>query len=212
MKHKGFTLAEVLITLGIIGVVAAMTLPGLIQNYQKKVTATKLKKFYSTMNQAIKLSEADNGDCDTWEYPTTIENLPVFVNKYLSNYIKTVSIEYYAEFPILRFSDGSAVVLMFSFDDYGLQIVDFFYIQKPSKSLIEILEQQVDASNYFDFSLYAGTRNDWGVTKKCTLWAKPHYWDGSRETLIQKCKENSPDYCTYLIQYDGWEIKDDYPW
>ena len=35
-NRPGFTLAEVLITLGIIGVVAAMTLPGLVQNYQKK--------------------------------------------------------------------------------------------------------------------------------------------------------------------------------
>ena len=35
--QKGFTLAEVLITLGIIGIVAAMTIPNLIENYQKKV-------------------------------------------------------------------------------------------------------------------------------------------------------------------------------
>ena len=36
MKKRAFTLAEVLITLGIIGVVAAMTIPTLISNYQKK--------------------------------------------------------------------------------------------------------------------------------------------------------------------------------
>ncbi len=39
MKN-GFTLAEVLITLGIIGIVAAMTMPALIANYQKKVLVT----------------------------------------------------------------------------------------------------------------------------------------------------------------------------
>ncbi len=44
MKNFGFTLAEVLITLGIIGVIAALTLPNLIANYQKKVWATQLKK------------------------------------------------------------------------------------------------------------------------------------------------------------------------
>ena len=38
MKTKfGFTLAEVLITLGIIGVVAALTLPSLVTNYQKQI-------------------------------------------------------------------------------------------------------------------------------------------------------------------------------
>ena len=44
MNNKGFTLAEVLITLGIIGVVAALTLPSLITNYQKKQIVAQLKK------------------------------------------------------------------------------------------------------------------------------------------------------------------------
>lgn len=53
MKKKAFTLAEVLITLGIIGVVAAITMPVLINKYQEIVTVTKVKKFYSLMSQAI---------------------------------------------------------------------------------------------------------------------------------------------------------------
>ena len=53
MKLRGFTLAEVLITLGIIGVVAAMTIPMLIINYQKRLTLTRLKKTYSQLNQVI---------------------------------------------------------------------------------------------------------------------------------------------------------------
>jgi len=44
---KGFTLAEVLITLGIIGVVAAMTIPTLMTKYAKQRTETQLVKFYS---------------------------------------------------------------------------------------------------------------------------------------------------------------------
>ena len=49
MKHKkfAFTMAEVLITLGVIGVVAAMTLPPLIENYQKTVWVKQLQKNYS---------------------------------------------------------------------------------------------------------------------------------------------------------------------
>ena len=46
-KTFGFTLAEVLITLGIIGVVAALTIPGLIINYKKARTVTVLKETYS---------------------------------------------------------------------------------------------------------------------------------------------------------------------
>ena len=51
-KH-GFTLAEVLITLGIIGVVAALTIPSLISNYQKSQYVVGLKKAYSQSNNAL---------------------------------------------------------------------------------------------------------------------------------------------------------------
>lgn len=65
-KFQGFTLAEVLITLGIIGVVAAMTMPTLINNYQEKVIITKLKKSYSTMQQAYLLAVNEKGPIETW--------------------------------------------------------------------------------------------------------------------------------------------------
>ena len=61
-KRKiAFTLAEVLITLGIIGVVAALTLPSVIQNYKKQVTVNQLKKAYSTLGQVAQKAFADNG-------------------------------------------------------------------------------------------------------------------------------------------------------
>ncbi len=52
-RKIGFTLAEVLITLTIIGVVAAFTIPTLISNYQKKEYVTALKKAYTEFNQAL---------------------------------------------------------------------------------------------------------------------------------------------------------------
>ena len=60
-KIFGFTLAEVLITLGVIGVVAAMTLPTLIHNYQKMVWVNQLKKSYSTLEQGFQKMMADEG-------------------------------------------------------------------------------------------------------------------------------------------------------
>ena len=56
-KKVAFTLAEVLITLGIIGVVAALTIPNVVSNYKKKVVETRLAKLYSVLNQAVELSE-----------------------------------------------------------------------------------------------------------------------------------------------------------
>jgi len=59
----GFTLAEVLITLGIIGVVAALTIPSLIADYQNTQYIVGLKKSYAEMTEALKLMAIDNG-CD----------------------------------------------------------------------------------------------------------------------------------------------------
>lgn len=56
-----FTLAEVLVTLGIIGIVAAMTLPSLIQNYQHKVLETQFKKAYSILYQLVLDVQNDSG-------------------------------------------------------------------------------------------------------------------------------------------------------
>uniref|UniRef100_UPI00402A565C type II secretion system protein n=1 Tax=Candidatus Scatousia sp. TaxID=3085663 RepID=UPI00402A565C len=53
IRKKGFTLAEVLITLGIIGIVAAMTLPTLVNKYQKRTYIAGLQKFYTQISQAM---------------------------------------------------------------------------------------------------------------------------------------------------------------
>src|SRR5574344_2035276 len=64
MKKFAFTLAEVLIVLGIIGVVAAMTIPTLINNYQVSQYESALKHTYSTLIAGFKQIELNN-DCDS---------------------------------------------------------------------------------------------------------------------------------------------------
>lgn len=60
-RSKAFTLAEVLITLGIIGIVAALTLPSLMAKYQKMVYVNQLKKSYSVVTNGFKKMMADDG-------------------------------------------------------------------------------------------------------------------------------------------------------
>ena len=60
-RKAAFTLAEVLITLGVIGIVAAMTMPVLTANYQKTVLKNQFKKAYSTYQQALLKTSFDNG-------------------------------------------------------------------------------------------------------------------------------------------------------
>lgn len=77
----GFTLAEVLITLGIVGVVAALTIPSLINNYKAQRLRTQFLKSYSTIQQVFKQMEADDVSTDPTSYATH-EYYKVFM-KYL---------------------------------------------------------------------------------------------------------------------------------
>ena len=85
---NAFTLAEVLITLGIIGIVAAMTLPTLLNKYNEQVTVTKVKKFYSTINQALLFAVKNNGTVDVWDYIEKDEESNSIRSNKLVNYLK----------------------------------------------------------------------------------------------------------------------------
>ena len=90
---KGFTLSEVLITLGVVGVIAAMTLPALIRNINYFQYKTAYKKGYSVMSQAL-LSMV-NDDQFIWGGDFIADNGYNYNNNYgdnfklLSKYLKT---------------------------------------------------------------------------------------------------------------------------
>ncbi len=90
-KTKAFTLAEVLITLGIIGIVAAMTMPTLIAKHKTKETVSKLKKAYSTLSQAYLFAKNEHGTPDYWieGEPSTWESSSSLVSK-LKPYLNIV--------------------------------------------------------------------------------------------------------------------------
>ncbi len=87
-KNAAFTLAEILITLGIIGIVAAMTIPTLIETYQKIATAEKLKEMYSIITQAAKMYTNDT-ETEFGSFDTQLSEKE-FLDKYFSPYIKVV--------------------------------------------------------------------------------------------------------------------------
>ena len=83
LKRKlAFTLAETLITLGIIGVVAALTLPSVITNYQEKATVVKLKKCFTQISQAYMNILTEEGGSDSLKAGTDVELMQKF-GKYL---------------------------------------------------------------------------------------------------------------------------------
>lgn len=84
MKKNGFTLAEVLVTLGIIGVVSAMTVPSLMQNYQRQSYVTQLHKVYNEFMQSFESLKNDKNALNIREaglYDTEA-NISGFLKKY----------------------------------------------------------------------------------------------------------------------------------
>ncbi|MBQ8167880.1 type II secretion system protein [bacterium] len=116
-------MAEVLITLAIIGVVAAMTIPTLITNYKAKVLETKLQRMYSLMSNAISLSTIDNGETTSWNYKqgdlsTTYSEVLAWYEKYLSPYLKVLEVKQ---------QEGSEDLLIYLLDGSILEIENIIY-------------------------------------------------------------------------------------
>ena len=89
---KAFTLAEVLVTLSIIGVVSALTVPTLTNRISEKQVVEKVKTAYSFLSDAFSKAKMDNGDFETWdisEYNT--RNGAEKLQSYFEPYFKTIS-------------------------------------------------------------------------------------------------------------------------
>lgn len=82
-KKVAFTLAEVLITLGIIGVVAALTIPSLVQKYQEKQTVSALKKAYSTLQSAYTMAVQEYGTPANWNISVTAQGASNLISPFV---------------------------------------------------------------------------------------------------------------------------------
>ena len=86
-RGAAFTLAEVLITLGIIGVVAAMSLPALVQNNRAKELESALKVAQTSIEEGLRFMQAENG------FPPTAKDYPVsgsFYPEYKKHFKKII--------------------------------------------------------------------------------------------------------------------------
>lgn len=89
-----FTLAEVLITIGIIGIVTAMTLPTLIAKHKIKVLQTQLKKSYSSLYDAYSMTKYNLGDVNIFNTYTTFNSTDRYVNSqaFIDEFYKNLKI------------------------------------------------------------------------------------------------------------------------
>lgn len=218
MKHKGkaYTLAEVLITIGIIGVISAITIPNLITKYQKQRVQTRLKGFVSIINNAVRLSMIDNGDVDGWVQPNkyySYKELEEFMHQYFLPYMKYVDLRQGKSFGsgyegiCITLLDGS--LFCFAVDNNGADIG--YYVDGD--------ESHGGPRNYFQFQ-FAKYKSDSNRGVNSASYIEPYIynWNGKREQLKDgntwACKVGCTNcgYCTKLIQLNSWKIPDDYPW
>ena len=221
-RKIAFTLAEVLITLGIIGVVAAMTLPTLIQKHNNQVVATRLHKFYSVINQAVTMAEVDYGNKEYWYEDLAGASIdkdgkPVagtspqekWFNKYLAPYMKISSTKLTNDGSLMIYlPDGSAFRL------WNQASRDwFFYPGKPDKCMA--LARTIGVCG-FVFSFVPNSDNSmWHYHYKKGVEPNKFRWDGNPESLYEghpySCASNGYR-CTAFIQANGWTIPKNYPY
>lgn len=81
-KRIAFTLAEVLIAVGIIGIVAEMTIPVLMKNFQQQVLLSQFKRTSSILGQAYSMARVDNDEPNTWSV-TSVDDVANILAPYL---------------------------------------------------------------------------------------------------------------------------------
>jgi prepilin-type N-terminal cleavage/methylation domain-containing protein len=224
-RFDAFTLAEILITLGIIGIVAAIVIPNLMANYEKKQITPMLKKTYTTVKQGVDVSQVINAAPETWNYNL---NASDFYDEYARGYyleadhfplsrIDRVKVDYrnmdgsVATDPVLTSNDSVAIVLQ----DSAWIIISNEKDNGYKTIAIDINGQKrpnIIGKDIFLFTI----QGKYGLT--------PYgYANGGVETFGTKysktvllnsnpygCKHNGA-YCAAYVMSMNWQMDEDYP-
>lgn len=227
--NRAFTLAEVLITIGIIGVVATMTIPNLLTKMDRDKKIATVRKAQSILNQAIKLSTIDNEDYEAWD-----TSLPPreYLDKYYTPYMKVIAYcdtyskcNYKSAAPWSRYNGSNSYTgfnaysripiftldgILYSIsqtggsndqDDNG--IYDFNYIGSNG---VFIDVNGPNKPNRFGNDVFMLVRNQDGSVM-------PLGYNLPDSKINQDCsKQGKCLYCAEKLRRNGWKSTNDYPW
>jgi type II secretory pathway pseudopilin PulG len=199
-----------LITLGIIGIVAALTMPSLVADYRKKVVITRLQKFYSIINQAANTKIANDGAIEI-SMLTAAYNPDLMLDFWDNNFkdsVKTLNVKKMQRGILAALPDGSGVYLT---DGVAIATLDnaghymrwvFCPVYKDCGDIDETahyneLMRKAKSNSMFMLQGFSPSFLHSGLT---------------REQLKANCGNAVHSACGRLIMHDNWEIKYDYPW
>lgn len=235
-NNFGFTLAEVLITLGIIGVVAAITIPALISACNKNIVETRLNQTNAIILQAFRRYQADNGDSsmslDSYDDGD--------VNGYSWQRSKDFFDEYFAKsfntthtypqgtgFPFYSangttnlegafkryyvynmLNNGTIIGITKNGNYDGIRVI---VILNPQKKKLRV------GRDFFELQYMSdGVSGYYAYNPQL----RAHYTEGSRKSYIDACKSNvahplyamsSAEFCGFLILQNNFKVPKDYP-
>lgn len=205
-KKLAFTLAEVLVTMTIISIVAVMTIPTLHYKRVKKEYTVRLKNFYSKVDNAILDLENDYGSFRDLKRPVVPDGGNInqtgyawymkYLDPYIGHkYVKNNTTIYFGDGSSLFFHIGSC--LDFNYDVNGDKSPNMYGYDK---FVFLMCFDDGEREGFF------GSRDIfWG-----TYGANINAEGTTRAAMIAKCNSEKA-YCTRLLQNDQWEFKDDYP-
>ena len=230
----GFTLAEVLITLGIIGVVAALTIPVLHNMYQQKVIEVRFEKVYSELTNAFNAGAVENNEecfMQSWQMPYNIYVEHVYQN-YLKPHIRMMDVATFGDLQ-KKYKSKNPEKAFWNWSQH-IFIIDrrtFISFDSDAKTILVVLlnNDNFDFSNIKDgvnrFSL--GTpfccNNDKCASKSLcpnhnmkpiAAWA-----NYSTEQLVELCKDGKDiawqggklGFCTQALIQNGFKFPKGYP-
>ena len=223
VKINAFTLAETLITLSIIGIVAALTIPSLISKHEKRTTALRVKKAYSELYQALTLSQTKNGPIAEWNYSNTdnIDNNRQFIKKYILPYYKLQECS-------TQHNNNCGLSVSDTAINYILPNGTGISIKPYAQTIYVLIDVNGGKKPNYQGrdAFYFCTKDNklvatgWNIeiTRDDILNGKAVF--NNQPCLCKKYDKNdteNPIYlqrrcCTPLLILDGWEFKDDYPW
>ena len=220
-KSLAFTLAEVLLTMTIIGVVAAMTIPTLHYQKVKKEYTTKLKNFYSKMENAVMDMESDYGSFRDLKRPKASDNKDGYdwYMKYIDPYVGHKYVKTTGGYRVY-YSDGSMLTTFYPGGCLDV-IYDVNGDKRPNhegydrfRFLFCFNDGNLDANGDCNMDNPGSGRCYWFANKDIffgTYGGSVNSATSTRDDQVAKCQE-SASYCTKLLETDQWEFKNDYPY